>query len=332
MQNDKRPFETTPDEHTTNATSNAALSEQAQDAKASQPAAQDGNNDIERIKSEAAMGYDQQIKILQDAARGKEPETDEERKKRERKERSKRIIASVGDGISALSNLFFTSRGAPDMYRHGSRGQLGVLNDKLEKQRAEREKNHEAYINYSMNIGKLQAERDNVLRGLEAQHEARKLAREEAKRKQEAHEFEQSLNPFKTQKAQGEADQATYKADTARTESEYASKQQEAKLMTEYARRQNHLASAGAHGRTNTPEFSAWDEHGREHKFRTKAASEAFAKQHGTWQEEDVSETTNTETRRTPESKPQQRTSTKSKKVGYPVKPQKSAKSSISIH
>lgn len=44
------------------------------------------------------------------------PETAEERAKREKREKSEAAIAAVGDTISALSNLYFTSQYAPNAY------------------------------------------------------------------------------------------------------------------------------------------------------------------------------------------------------------------------
>ncbi len=48
------------------------------------------------------------------------PETEhmtaEQLKKEEKKHKRNQIFAAIGDGIMALSNLFFTSRGAPNMY------------------------------------------------------------------------------------------------------------------------------------------------------------------------------------------------------------------------
>ena len=40
--------------------------------------------------------------------------SDEEKKKQMRRERRKAIIGALGDGLSALSNLYFTTKGAPD--------------------------------------------------------------------------------------------------------------------------------------------------------------------------------------------------------------------------
>lgn len=45
-----------------------------------------------------------------------EEETPEQKKKREKRERMGKIFAAVGDGVSALSNLWFATKGAPSSY------------------------------------------------------------------------------------------------------------------------------------------------------------------------------------------------------------------------
>lgn len=42
--------------------------------------------------------------------------TPEEQEKEKKRNRSRRIISAIGDGISALSNLYFTTQGAPNAY------------------------------------------------------------------------------------------------------------------------------------------------------------------------------------------------------------------------
>lgn len=284
----------------------------------------------EQAKADAVAGTDSQIKTIQDWMDAEEhrPETDEQRKKRERKEKSKKIIAAVSDGISALSNLFFTSQYAPNMYNHDKGSMMKPVNDRIEKLKAEREKNADKYLQFSLKLGDLQNERAKTLRELEAQQERQKLAREKAQREAEQHGWLALLQPDKQREQAGKANKAEQEAIAARAEAEAAPELQQAKIATEKARKgsldasaANSRASAAAHGRSNVSEFSAWDEHGNEHKFRTKEAAEAYAKQHGTWKEEDKTETTTTETRRTPASKPQQRTSTKTTKGGHAGKP-----------
>lgn len=253
---------------------------------------------------DATAGTDRQIKTIQDWIDSEEnrPETPEQRKKRERREKSKRIIAAVSDGISALSNLFFTTQYAPNMYNHEKGSMTTAEGKRLDQLKAEREKKRDQYLNFSLKLGDLENQRAATLRELEAQQERQKLAREKAQREAEAHGWLAALQPDKRREQKGKADRAEQEAITAQAEAEAAPELQQAKLATERARKgsldasaANSYASAAAHGRSNVSEFSAWDEHGNEHRFRTKEAAEAYARQHGTWKEEDVTETTEME-------------------------------------
>ena len=272
------------------------------------------------------MGYDQQIAALQEAANRVKPETEEERKKRERREKSAKIVSAVSDGLQALSNLFFTTRGAPNMYDHKEASQLTPLQEKLEKLKAERQANADKYLQYSLKIGDAQNERAKTLREMEAEQEKQKLAREKAQREQEEHGWLAALQPDKQREQAGKATKAEQEAVTAKAEADNAPDLYKAKVDTEKARGEaqrasaassraaatDHYASARAHDRSNNNEFSAWDENGLEHKFRTAAAAEAFAKQHGTFEETDVTSTSTTDSETNGKS-----TTTYKKKSGY---------------
>ncbi len=284
---------------------------------------------------DATAGTDRQIKTIKDWMDAEEnrPETPEQRKKRERREKSKRIIAAVSDGISALSNLFFTTQYAPNMYNHEKGSMTTAVGKRLDQLKAERENKRDQYLNFSLKLGDLENQRAATLRELEAQQERQKLAREKAQREAEAHGWLAALQPDKQREQKGKADRAEQEAIVAQAEAEAAPEMQRAKLATERARRgsydasaANSRASAAAHNRSNVSEFSAWDEHGHEHKFRTKDAAEAYAKQHGTWQEVDETETTDTS--RTVGSRTSKSTSTKTKKGGHAGKPSLTGKQS----
>lgn len=276
--------------------------------------------------ADAVMGYDQQIAALQEAANKTKPETEEERKKRERREKSKKIIAAVGDGLMALSNLYFTTRGAPNMYDHKTMSQQTPLQAQLDKLKAEREANADKYLQYSLKIGDLQNDRAKTLREMEAEQEKRKLAREKAQREQEEHGWLAALQPDKLRNQAGKATKAEQEAVTAKAEADNAPDLYKAKVDTEKARGEaqrasatasrasatDHYASARAHDRSNNNEFSAWDENGREHKFHSAAAAEAFARQHGTFEETDVTSTSKTNSETNGKS-----TTTYKKKSGY---------------
>lgn len=81
---------------------------------------------------------------LYEAMNPQKPETAEERAKREKREKREAILAAVGDGISALSNLFFTTQYAPNAY-DASRGMSAKARERWDKLRLEREANRRAY-------------------------------------------------------------------------------------------------------------------------------------------------------------------------------------------
>lgn len=288
--------------------------------------------------ADAVMGYDTQIATLQDLANKSKPETEEERKKRERKEKSKKIIAAVGDGLMALSNLYFTTKGAPNMYNHQTMSQQTPLQKRLEEAKKEREANADKYLQYSLKIGDLQNDRAKTLREMEAQQEAQKLAREKAQREQEQHGWLAALQPDKQREQAGKATKAEQEAITAEAEAKTAPELYAAKVETEKARgvaqkasATNSYASAAAQNRSNVNEFSAWDENGKEHHFRTKDAAVAYAKQHGTFEETDDTSTRTTESDVTnrgkvvkdSKGKPVRKSSTvtTTKQGGYPRRP-----------
>lgn len=324
----------------------SAVSQPAQPAGKEQPsAAPDHKADL--------IGYDNQIELLKKAQAdyAKANETEEDRKKREKREKSKRVIAAVGDGIRALSNLYFTSQYAPNMYNPDD-SRLAKVNARQEKLKAEREANRDKYLQYSMRIGDLQNDRARTVREMEAQAERIRLAREKAKREQEEHQWLSDVQPYKKRKMEAEANAADSKATTAKAEADNAPALYGAKVETEKEKAKTeqtkqvanragagdrrasataHYASARASNRSNVSEFSAYDERGREHKFRTKAAADAYAKQHGTFHEENKTDRTTT-TEKDKRGHTTTRTATKtSNSGGYSQSPKKRF-SSFSIH
>lgn len=196
---------------------------------------------LKKQRQEAVAGSDRQIKTITDWMNAEEnrPETDEERKKRERKERSKRIISAVGDGLSALSNLFFTTKYAPNMYNHQTMSQADKVNDRLEKLKAEREKKRDQYLNYSLKLGDLENNRARTLRELEAQQEQQKQARDR-------HNWLALLQRDKQREQKAKGDKAEQDAIAAKAVADNAAALQKKKLETEGAKGESYKASAGA--------------------------------------------------------------------------------------
>lgn len=250
-------------------------------------------------EKDAVIGYDRQIAALRAAARRHAPETERERRERERKERSRRIIGSVSDGLSALSNLWFTSQYAPDMF-DPDKGQLKPLNERIGRMKAEREKDADRYLQYALRIGDLQNGRAGTLRAIRAQREQQRLAREAAAREAARDKRDSDMHQLKLQVLQGEIDAKAAEAKRKQIEAQYAEALQKARIAELGARTAEHKAgvvakhaAAGASNRANRHryKYTAFDKHGKPHGFDSEDEANNFAKRENTYVYEVVEET-----------------------------------------
>lgn len=200
----------------------------------------------------ATQGHDANIRAYRDWLATHPLESEEDRKKRERKEKARKLISAVGDGISAMSNIYFTSQYAPDMYT-GRKSMADAAAAQIDKARAEREKNADQYMRFSLGLGKELGDRDKTLRELEAEMERRRIAAEEAARKRKEHEWLADMQDDKRREQKGKADKAEneaekvgYDAETSRVKSVYAPKLQEAELTVKESQAGKNNAQAGA--------------------------------------------------------------------------------------
>ncbi len=105
----------------------------------------------------AGGGYEELFRKLNPYTPPSAEELEKEKKKQKRNE----IFAAIGDGIMALSNLYFTTRGAPNMYTGNNTmsERSRVRYDKLMK---EREEKNAAYLGGLMRVRQVDA--DNAYR------------------------------------------------------------------------------------------------------------------------------------------------------------------------
>lgn len=156
-------------------------------------------------------------------------ETPEQQAKREKRERSKRVIAAVTDGLSALGNLFFTTKGAPSMY-DGQNTQTAAVRRQQDKLKAEREANADKYFNYAMHIGSLEAGKAKTAHEWRRQKEEAELKAKADRRAADDYEFDKSLRGFKTKEAEGRADKAAADAVTAQITADNAQAYQTSRI------------------------------------------------------------------------------------------------------
>ena len=84
------------------------------------------------------------------------PMSDAELAKERKRRRRDAIFAAIGDGVSALSNLYFTTRYAPDAHRPGKMMSEGMKQrwDKLDKERDEGMKQYLDILMQKYRLGK----------------------------------------------------------------------------------------------------------------------------------------------------------------------------------
>ena len=108
-------------------------------SKIEQPAAQAGQ---QASAQGGSLSYEDLYKKLNPYT----PPTPEELEKEKKKQKREQIINAIGDGVYALSNLFFTTQYAPNMYKPGSNltEKAQVRYDKMMKDREEKNEKYYA--------------------------------------------------------------------------------------------------------------------------------------------------------------------------------------------
>ena len=115
--------------------------------------------------------------------------SDEDKRKQMRRERRKAIVSALGDGLSALSNLYFTTKGAPDQGLKP--GMTESAKKRMDDLRAQWQKEKDKYQDLMLKGLEMDREQGNWLKSYELQKNADKRADAEEERK--AKKFEQEL-------------------------------------------------------------------------------------------------------------------------------------------
>lgn len=131
------------------------------------------------------------------------PQTsDEDKRKQMRRERRKAIVSALGDGLSALSNLYFTTKGAPDQGLKP--GMTESAKKRMDDLRTQWQKEKDKYQDLMLKGLDMDREQGNWLKSYELQKNADKRAEAEEERKQKTFEKELPLLEKKVQAAEEE--------------------------------------------------------------------------------------------------------------------------------
>lgn len=266
-------------------------------------------------KKKSAMKYADMFAAMEPY---KEP-TKEELEKERKKEKRERLFAAIGDGISALSNLFFTTQYAPNMYDPNKETNSEKVENYWTNLRKEREENRRRYVD-----GYLKAKQADDLHDIQQQNAdvAAEWKKADTERKNAIAKAQGEVLVARAAKDQSAADLAAKKLEylIAGWPEEQAKKQAEidllkAKKKQANAQANNANASADEHRRRGTAswvsgksggsggksggvsksggEYIAYDKDGNVRHFKQKGAAEQYAREQGTWQT-DYSNSTST--------------------------------------
>ena len=173
-----------------------------------------GYNPKEYMRPYDASYLDPGVKYIQDRMAAIKSESDEERKKRERREASRKIIKSVGDGLSAIANLVLTDQGAPSMYDPNTQGQMAKYEQRLREAAANRDKDNAERYKLLLAANQLAEQRARLqAAGMDAQRSLMTQANKDIQDKK--------MIPYKLAALEDEARAKKAKADKAEVEAQY---------------------------------------------------------------------------------------------------------------
>lgn len=248
------------------------------------------------------------------------PETAEERARREKREKSEKILSAVGDGISALTNLFFTTRYAPNAY-NASQGLSAKAKERWDRLRQEREANRRAYTDGYLRALAMDEAGEREDRNWRHTLEREKISDERADASEERAErkAERDEQMFQARLAL-QAGKLTEQGYRNRIAEIKAGKMEE--LTDAQINRLNRAGTGKSAGSGRPGEYPWYDSEGNLHYVHSYEAARQNALQHGTWNEQTQ---TSTQTRTKTSGKKTTTTTTKTTKPakGTSKKPNK---------
>lgn len=133
------------------------------------------------------------------------PQTSEEDKKKQmRRERRKAIVGALGDGLSALSNLYFTTKGAPDQGLKP--GMTDAAKKRMDDLRTQWQKEKDKYQDLMLKGLEMDREQGNWLKSYELQKNADKRAEEKFAKEMPMLEKEMAMLDEKIRKLKDDND------------------------------------------------------------------------------------------------------------------------------
>lgn len=244
-------------------------------------------------KEREARSYDELLDALDKMGRKSLTPEDEKKMKRDK------LIGGIGDALTSIANLYYTTQGAPDMYnpKHNLSAAANARWELIKADNAKRDKERLAYMykQYELLKGKRQEEQkkeqDAAKLALLAERYKDKLQlqRDKLDNDKDYRDAQLSLKD-KGLDQQHELGKARI-GETARhnraAEGAAATRNNIAQQRASTARYNAEIRATKSSGNggsgSGSGEYVASDEQGNARYFRTKGAADDYARQHGTY-------------------------------------------------
>lgn len=224
------------------------------------------------------------------------PPTPEELEKERKKQKREAIFAAIGEGISAMSNLYFTTQYAPNAF-DPSKGMAATTKARFDQLKKDREDNQRQYMDGFMRAMKWDADDARDERNWNHTIERERVtdhykeaadARAQAKADRDA-----AMAQLRMDLMQGKINQQEAAAEAKRIEADYAEAYWQSRINKNNYRRPIGSGSRGGGGKA--PEYPWYDSDGNLHYASSYEAMRQNALNHGTWSEATQQSTTERE-------------------------------------
>lgn len=252
------------------------------------------------------------------------PPTPEELEKERKKQKREAIFAAIGEGISAMSNLYFTTQYAPNAF-DPTKGMAATTKARFDQLKKDREENQRQYMEGFMRAMRWDAEDERDDRNWQHTLEREKVtdhykeaadARAQAKADRDA-----AMAELRMELMEGRIDQQEAAARAKKIEADYADAYWQSRIGKNNYRRPIGGGSRGGGGKP--AEYPWYDSDGNLHYAHSYEAMRQNAINHGTWSEAtQQSTTTRTTTDRRGKTKSSSSSNTTKPAKGHSERPQ----------
>lgn len=190
------------------------------------------------------------------------PPTPEELERERKKQKREAVFAAIGEGISAMSNLYFTTQYAPDAF-DPSKGMAATTKARFDRLKKEREDNQRQYMEGFMRAMRLDAEdaRDerNWNHTIERERVSDRYKEAADARAQAKADRDAAMAQLRMDLMQGRVNQQEAAAEAKRIEADYAEAYWQSRINKNNYRRP---IGSGSRGGGATKKYPVFDENG----------------------------------------------------------------------